>query len=244
LRRFYRALGVFVGGQETPGGVLAVDEQEGTVEVLVTQGRFRKREVVVARGRLDQVKALPSNGSVKVGEALVRLSPVDAGLLLSLLVGPKRAKLLADIGRAAGTLLETRGEAVESAADLKSHPRDALFRERELRGPVSAAAGLGRESGASPGLGPLKELLEGGGLAPSGANRVWAAVYAMEVLQDSVASGSEADIAGAYGLLDSVSSGGHPSPAEAVALGVVKATRRLHPAVFAKLTLQEGDWAP
>ena len=229
--------------------MLVVDEEARAVEVVLKVGRVRKRDVVVARAGFDEAKPRVAGDELSIAGVSLRLGAPDRAAVMDALVGPKRAKVMQGVGEAAKDFVEARAKAMEFSAELMQRPREALFRAME------AAAGGSRESidSAQSRLAgetrrcfeSLRALLvdERSGLTQSGANRVWAAVYAVCLIQDSVRSKDEGEAAGALEFLGKLSQDGKPAAPELMALGLQEATARLTQGTLTRIALGDKDWA-
>ena len=250
MKRTFRALSIAEGGVEWPGGLLVVDDEARVIEVVRREGRVRKKEVVVVRAGFDESKPRVEGRGLAVGGALVRLSAADVGAVMGLLVGQRRSRARAEMGEASARLLEARGKALASVAEMKDRPREVLFRAREaapgstLESMESLQGTLAGEVGRS--LEGVEELLSKGkgGLAQPGTNKAWATVYALCSIQDSALSKDEGGAGRALAFLGGAAPGDWPSPAEVASAGAKEATSELARQAFARLALEEKDWAP
>ncbi|MDG7008026.1 MAG: hypothetical protein JRN06_07255 [Nitrososphaerota archaeon] len=226
-----------------------VDEEARTIEVVCREGRVRKRDAVVARAGFDEARPRVVGDELVVAGVAVKLGRPDAEAVMDTLVGPKRSKVVQQVGDAAKSFLEARARAMEFSAGLKERPREALFRakvaspggaEESVDSTQSSLAGEAKGAFES-----LRTLLAGdrGGLTPSGANKVWAAVHAMCLIQDSVRSKDGNEAGEALAFLDKLSPDGRPPASEVIPLGLLEATARLSQGAFARIALGDKDWS-
>ena len=228
---------------------MLIDDEAKTVEVVRREGRVRKRDAVVARAGFDEAKLRLADGELLVEGTSVRLGKADAEAVMGILVGPRMSKVVQEAGEAALSFLQARARAMEFSAELKERPRGALFRAKEAD-PGSAEGSIDSMQSSLAGeaersFESLRALFAGekSGLAQPGANRIWAAVYAVGLIQDSVRSKDEAGVQSALAFLGGVSPDEWPSASEVMALGLQEATAKLTQRAFAKVALADKDWA-
>ena len=218
------------------------------MEVTCREGRVRKRDAVVARAGFDEARPRIVGDELVIAGVSVRLSRPDAEAVMNTLVGPRRSKVLQEVGDAARGFLEARARSMEFSAELRERPREALFRAK-VASPESAEESIDSTQGTLAGetkrsFESLRALLadEKNGLTPSGANKIWATAYAVCLIQDSVRSKDEGEARGALEFLGKLSPDDRPPAHEVVALGLPEATARLSQGAFARIALGDRDW--
>ena len=249
FRRSYRAQSVSLWGVECEGGLLLVDEEARSVEVVRREGKVRKRDAVVARVGFDEARPRIVGDELVIAGMSVRLARADAEAVVNALVGPRRSKVIREVEEAAKSFLEARAKAMEFAAELRERPREALFKAKEAA-PGSAEGSIDSTQGSLAEevkgcFESLRTLLadDKNGLTSAGANKVWGAVYAMSLIQDSARSKDEGETGSALEFLGKLSPDERHSASAVLALGLQDATARLTQGVFVRVALGDKDWA-